>query len=181
VKGGVDWSARNENFCTFLHVASKRGYADIVKVLIDEGVDMTLKNREGKTALEVARDNRRGATVAVLAKAQEFMSQLTQTALDGGNMPLGLQTMCLNTWIWKNQSRDPNHNRVSQKWHMCHSDNCKQLKEMPQTQQEKKGRVTEAKRIQRKREEEWHRWHSDSCKQLKEMSQIQEEKKGRKR
>ena len=52
----VDINARYEDGNTFLMEASKKGYFDIVKLLIDRGANVKEKNKEGKTAFSLAFD-----------------------------------------------------------------------------------------------------------------------------
>ncbi|MBI3928308.1 MAG: ankyrin repeat domain-containing protein [Armatimonadetes bacterium] len=45
-----------EEGTTMLHLAADYGYVEKVKVLLELGVDPTVKNSSGKTALEVAKN-----------------------------------------------------------------------------------------------------------------------------
>ncbi|KAL8858999.1 MAG: hypothetical protein Q9178_004480 [Gyalolechia marmorata] len=51
---------------TTLHEAARRGYGSIVKLLVDEGADLTLKNHKGWTPLEDAAAARQASAVEVL-------------------------------------------------------------------------------------------------------------------
>ena len=42
---------------TALILASKFGYSEIVKILIENGADINIKNNDGKTALDYAEEN----------------------------------------------------------------------------------------------------------------------------
>ena len=50
----VDVNARNRYGTTPLHLASKRGTLEFVRLLIDHGADIDLKDNEGRTAFDVA-------------------------------------------------------------------------------------------------------------------------------
>ncbi|KAL8910022.1 MAG: hypothetical protein Q9171_004682 [Xanthocarpia ochracea] len=51
---------------TPLHEAARRGYGSIVKLLVDEGADLTLKNHKGWTPLEDAAASEQASVVEVL-------------------------------------------------------------------------------------------------------------------
>ena len=72
ISHGADVNARNEFGQTPLMYASKWGHAKVVEALLDAGADKELKatsgDWEGKTALDLARDENKGDVVAILER-----------------------------------------------------------------------------------------------------------------
>ena len=70
ISHGADVNAREMNGGTPLMMASYCGHAKVVEALLDAGADKELKATsgwaEGKTALDIARDNNKGDVVAIL-------------------------------------------------------------------------------------------------------------------
>jgi ankyrin repeat protein len=56
----------NEAGDTALNAAIVYGYNDIVKFLIEKGADKYIKNKEGKAALDVAKDNQNQEAIKIL-------------------------------------------------------------------------------------------------------------------
>ena len=48
------------------------GYADTVKYLVDQGASLNLLNSEGKTALAIAREQRRAKIVEILENKRKI-------------------------------------------------------------------------------------------------------------
>jgi len=55
---------------TALHWAALRGHAEVVRVLISYGADLTVTNKEGETPLRVATRANRSQVVELLRRAQ---------------------------------------------------------------------------------------------------------------
>ena len=72
ISHGADVNAREEDGYTPLMWASYYGYAKVVEALLDAGADKELKatsgRREGKTALDLARDKNEGSVVEILER-----------------------------------------------------------------------------------------------------------------
>ena len=57
-----------ENGNTPLHIAALNGYTEIVKLLLAQpNIDKTIKNKEGKTALDTAKERHRTEIVQLLS------------------------------------------------------------------------------------------------------------------
>ena len=52
-------------------MAAKNGHHDIVKILLDEGADITVKDLEGKTAMQLALENDKKTVVEVIQKESD--------------------------------------------------------------------------------------------------------------
>ena len=65
----VDVNHADENGMTALHGAAKRGYPDVVQVLIDGGADIEARNNLGRSPLLVACENGDVAKVKMLVEA----------------------------------------------------------------------------------------------------------------
>lgn len=59
----------DDNDMTPVMLAAEKGHKAAVVVLIREGADLSLKNKQGKTALTLARDNAHAQVVEVLEEA----------------------------------------------------------------------------------------------------------------
>ena len=59
-------NARDQRGQTPLHIAAHKGMADTTLLLVNMGADPALKNAEGKTAAEIARDNGSSSVVQIL-------------------------------------------------------------------------------------------------------------------
>ncbi|MCK5605998.1 ankyrin repeat domain-containing protein [Candidatus Pacearchaeota archaeon] len=71
INAGADPNLRSAKFGrTALIVAADKGYADIVKALIDKGADIDAQDSFGKTALQWAKDKSHGAIVEILKNAR---------------------------------------------------------------------------------------------------------------
>jgi ankyrin repeat protein len=68
-KGANPNTARAKNLWTPLHQAASRGNARIVSALLARGANSRVRDRDGKTPLDVAREKRRAAVVEVLKSA----------------------------------------------------------------------------------------------------------------
>ena len=53
---------------TALHFAAANGYLAIVKRLLEGGADWTLRNRDGRTAIDFARSRGKSEVVALLSE-----------------------------------------------------------------------------------------------------------------
>lgn len=53
---GADVNATNSSKNTALHIASKYGHIDQCEMLLKAGADATIRNRDGKSAVDVAGD-----------------------------------------------------------------------------------------------------------------------------
>jgi len=60
---------------TALHEAAKKGHLATVKVLLQHGIDPSIKDRTGKTALDYAREKKHNAVVNVLKNAKPPTTQ----------------------------------------------------------------------------------------------------------
>eukprot|EP01043_Picozoa_sp_COSAG02_P002731 COSAG02_NODE_65_length_42645_cov_26.951934_1_plen_360_part_10 len=63
---GIEIDAQNGSGSTALHFAANNGKADCVLVLLEGGASALLKDKEGRTALKVAREWNRSEVVAVM-------------------------------------------------------------------------------------------------------------------
>ena len=72
ISHGADVNARDEDGLTPLIMACFGGYAKVVEALLDAGADKELKATsgrwEGKTPLDIARDENEGDVVALLER-----------------------------------------------------------------------------------------------------------------
>jgi ankyrin repeat protein len=58
LRSGADVNEVHDTFRdTVLHIAAQRGNAEIIKLLVKHGADVSIKNREGKTAAELAQSS----------------------------------------------------------------------------------------------------------------------------
>ena len=64
-------NARDKNGQTPLHIAAQKGMADTTLLLVNMGADPALKNAEGKTAADIARDNGSSAVSQILREKAE--------------------------------------------------------------------------------------------------------------
>jgi ankyrin repeat protein len=64
---GVEVNRRYRNDLTVLMWAAGYGKAETVKMLLDRGADPALKDNRGKTALDIARDNKHAGVVELLS------------------------------------------------------------------------------------------------------------------
>ena len=62
----ADCNAVDKNKNTPLHYAAGYGRADIVKLLVDAGASVTLRNLDGKSPLDVAKLNEQDDVVSAL-------------------------------------------------------------------------------------------------------------------
>lgn len=58
-KNNADLNHVEDNGDTALHIATKRGNIEIVKMLLDHGAKIDLKNVNDKTVLDIAKENNR--------------------------------------------------------------------------------------------------------------------------
>jgi len=58
--------ARDASGQTPLHISARKGMADTALLLVNMGADPALKNAEGKTTAEIARENGSSSVVQVL-------------------------------------------------------------------------------------------------------------------
>lgn len=72
---GADVNAHRDGW-TPLHEAASRGKSEIVLLLLQYGADSSIRNKQGKTAADIARDNNQQDTVFVLSVAQEFLGTM---------------------------------------------------------------------------------------------------------
>jgi ankyrin repeat protein len=56
-RANVDWSLRNEEARTGLHIAAANGHEAVVKLLLEKDVDVDSKDRSGRTPLSWAAEN----------------------------------------------------------------------------------------------------------------------------
>jgi ankyrin repeat protein len=75
VKHKADLDAVDEKSRTPLHRAAYRGYSDFVKLLLDEGANMVLKNWRGETALELAKRKSKWGVIELLEKRGRMKSR----------------------------------------------------------------------------------------------------------
>ena len=54
LKHGADVTARDGTYCTPLHLASSKGFPEIVQLLIDHGADLNALDRSRETPLHLA-------------------------------------------------------------------------------------------------------------------------------
>jgi ankyrin repeat protein len=66
---GVAVDAITTDGITALLLASSRGYLPIVKLLVEAGADIEIADKDGRTAIEIARDKDRTAVVEYLESA----------------------------------------------------------------------------------------------------------------
>ena len=50
-------------------LASQEGYVEIVQLLIENGTNLNVKNNDGKTAMNIAKTNKRKEIFKILKKA----------------------------------------------------------------------------------------------------------------
>jgi len=62
----LDVNAKDNYGDTALHDASKFGHEQLVRILLENGADRTIKNNEGKDALQVAQEHEKPAVVEML-------------------------------------------------------------------------------------------------------------------
>jgi ankyrin repeat protein len=67
-----------------LLMASQRGHAETVRLLLNRGIDVNTKNTQGKTALELARENGKTAVVDLI---QSTMNQQMAAQLNNATLP----------------------------------------------------------------------------------------------
>ena len=63
---GIDPSAADYDLRTALHVASAEGHVKLVRLLLDNGAQVGLKDRWGKTPLDEAKDNKHEEIIKLL-------------------------------------------------------------------------------------------------------------------
>ena len=68
-----------------LHLAAKNGHHDIVKILLDEGADITVKDLEGKTAMQLALENDKKSVVEVILSSSSWEQSLRTAFLEKEN------------------------------------------------------------------------------------------------
>ncbi|KAG6852937.1 hypothetical protein C0991_008009 [Blastosporella zonata] len=66
-------SERDDGLGTALHAAAEAGHVPAVKLLLQKGADLSLKNSRGKTALELAQEKNYAHVVEVLASRYEYI------------------------------------------------------------------------------------------------------------
>jgi hypothetical protein len=90
---GVDINAFNTNGATAIHSAVQRGAQKVVKYLADHGAKLDMKNKQGRTPLDIAMGvgaaagrggNQRGRGNAGPSQA---MADLLRTLMAGGPAP----------------------------------------------------------------------------------------------
>ena len=65
----IQWIVHQQiNGWTALHYAAARGYLAIATRLLEGGADLTLRDKDGKTALDWARQYRKSEVVALLSQ-----------------------------------------------------------------------------------------------------------------
>jgi hypothetical protein len=67
-RANVDWSLRNEEARMGLHIAAANGHEAVVKLLLENDVDVDSKDRSGRTPLSWARGKGREAVMKLLIK-----------------------------------------------------------------------------------------------------------------
>lgn len=67
---GVDKNSQNDRQQTALHIAARKGHADVAKLLFDNGVKVNLKDKDGRTALHIAANHGRVSVVKKLRTAK---------------------------------------------------------------------------------------------------------------
>ncbi len=65
---GADVNARADDGWTPLMYASARGHMKVAEALLDAGADKELKDDDGVTALEIARENKRDDVKALIRR-----------------------------------------------------------------------------------------------------------------
>ena len=65
-----------------LHLAAKNGHHDIVKILLDEGADVTGRDCEGKTAMQLALENDRRSVVESILSSSSWEQSLRAAFLE---------------------------------------------------------------------------------------------------
>ena len=68
MKNKADVNAQTIQGDTPCHLAAYRGNTDVVNLLLEEGADVHICNRQGKTSLQEARANGHIGTVWILQK-----------------------------------------------------------------------------------------------------------------
>ena len=69
---GINIDAENVGW-TALHLAALNGHLDIVSILLNKGASTAIRNREGKTALDIAREEGQERIAAIILET-EFQS-----------------------------------------------------------------------------------------------------------
>ncbi len=88
LKAGANINEINRGY-TALMFAVMRGNEDVVSLLIDKKIDINARNNSGKTALDIAKDNRKSGIVELLKKAGATETPKKWFDLKpGGYMPL---------------------------------------------------------------------------------------------
>ena len=67
--GAQSVNAQDINGDTALHRAAEAGHLEVVRVLLEFGADLSIKNNKGETPLDMARENKHSDVVEVLQQA----------------------------------------------------------------------------------------------------------------
>ncbi|MGD2072771.1 MAG: ankyrin repeat domain-containing protein, partial [Candidatus Thorarchaeota archaeon] len=88
IEKGADINAQNEFFLeSALHIASSKGFLEIVEFLVDYGADILLLNATDFTPIHLAaRDGRIGVVELLLSKAERIPERILNDAMHVGQM-----------------------------------------------------------------------------------------------
>jgi len=74
IEKGAKINARDKKGNTALHFAAMRGNADAASALLKRNADVTIKNNEGKSALDLAKENKFDAIVKLIT-TKEYLNE----------------------------------------------------------------------------------------------------------
>lgn len=81
MENGENVNKKNKDGCTPLHNASKKGYIEVVKLLVEHGADISARTKLKRTAEDVARIAKRSHIVSYLAKEKKKMKNILSTEI----------------------------------------------------------------------------------------------------
>ncbi len=62
-------------YCNAIHIAADKGFADIVRLLLARGADISAREHSGRTALQIARERNHTEIVTILERHGQSLAQ----------------------------------------------------------------------------------------------------------